>query len=384
MTESMPRWRYVFADLLTDQTLAELPLTGVSFDRRIIVPGAFKASIPVPNTTVARQVQKAIPNSVHGLKSSGPGRTVLHVSRGREIWGSYIIWTADPQSDERGRVSIAIQGAGLESYLHHREIRDDQFFTANDQTSEIAATLILAMQGELVGNIGLLPNCPASGVLRDREYRRSEANTYGKRLEELANVDDGFEYLINVYADSNERVREFVTGYPQLGQADVPHTLEQPGDVISWRWLLDATSTATNWQTRGDSANSDVTEDSAPLMSGEFRADELLALGWPLLDGTRDYTSVIELPTLDAYARWWRDTRSGVVAIPEVTVRLPAQPSLTPQRLGDHARLRLHNVWWPDGFAARWRVVGMEVIPRQRGQAQDRAKLIFAASDEEV
>lgn len=384
----MVSYRYQFADLLTDRIIGELPLTDVSFDRRIIQAGSFSAKMPVPNARVAEQVKRVVPTL--GETHTGPGRTVVHVWRGQALWGTYLLWRAEPKSDERGRISVDFQGASLESYLHHREIRANLTYTGQDQTSAIAAGLIAHMQAVPSGNIGLAVTAPPSGQPRDRTYKRSEAATYGQRLEELANVIDGFEWMIRTYTSGGARVREFVTGYPMLG-SDAPAAdwvFQQPGNILSWSYPADATGTATSYQTRGDSIQDDVTADAEPLMSDEQHAADLLATGWPRLDATVDYSSVIVKATLDDYARWWAATRPGVIRVPQITVRLPERTPVDPNQLGRYARLKIVDDWFPAGadgrptFSQRWRVVGLGVTPVSRESGQERVELIFAETEE--
>ncbi|MFP3968590.1 hypothetical protein SMC26_40270 [Actinomadura fulvescens] len=387
----------MFADLMTDQTITELALTGVTFDRRIIQPGSLRATIPVPNATVAAEVRKVFPHERYWPPTAGPGRVICHVYRGAQIWGTYLIWTATPAGDERGNVSVEIQGATLESYLDHRQIWTDvPPFVQVDQTA-IAQQLIAHMQaGGGAASIGLVPLDTPSGVRRDRTYKASEAATYGQRLAELANVVDGFEYMIRTFVDpaTGKRARQFVTA-ARLGQSDTDHVFTRPGNVVSWSYPSDAAAAATRWRARGDTKQDDLTADSEPLLGSIHTAADLIAAGWPYLDHTEDYQGVTQVATLDDYARWWRDTRSGVIRIPQARVRLDEAPSFTPDRLGDFARLTIVDVWFPldrsEGaysrptFSRHWRVVGIEVTPVSREDSQELATLIFAEqADEEA
>ena len=76
----MPEYTYRFASLLSDADIAELELEDVKFDRRIIVPGKFSGTATVTNVDIANQVKKVI-----------PAKTVVHVYRDADIWGTYII-----------------------------------------------------------------------------------------------------------------------------------------------------------------------------------------------------------------------------------------------------------------------------------------------------
>lgn len=374
----MATWRYVFADLLTDRTIDELDVTGVTFDDRIIVPGAFKGTIAVPSRAVAaraRQIEE--------------GRTVVYAYRGADIWGGpYLLWQVTPTSTARGDITVDLQGATLESYLEHREIRSTLAFVGQDQL-DIFRALILDVQDRDESNLGITVDATLSGVARDRTYLDSEGATYGQRAAELANVLDGFEYRIVAYVDpaAGTRVRKAITGYPELGQGVVDHVFTEPGDVLSWKRVGDASKAATSFRATGDPVNDDVSAVSVPTQSVVVERADLLAAGWPLLDRTDAYQSVTDEGTLDGYAASLAARYGGSRRILSVTVRLGSGPDVfTPANLGDRARVVLDDVWFTtvdgDGrrvvFSEAWRVVGMGVTPTARGQGQDTAQLIFA------
>lgn len=372
----MPSYRYLFCDLLTDEKIAYLDLTGVQFGRRIIQPGTFRASLAITNPQIRDQAYK-----IRG------GRTICHIYRDRDIWGSYIIWQARPAGDDAGRVTLQMQGATLESAFYRRKIRANLTYSNTDQLN-IARALITHMQSRPEGDLGIQLSPTTSGVLRDRTYLASEAASYGLRLEQLAGVINGFEAMIRVYTDpfTGARIREWVPGYPQLGNPEAWHLITQRGNVLPWEYPDDATQSATSWQARGDTVQDDLSAQSEPLMSLVYEADDLLADGWPLWDETVDYGSVKLQATLDAHAELLRTTRSGNLRIPKVTVLLGDGATLNPNQLGDSARLILTNVWFPvtsDGaptFDQRVRIVGMDITPPSRG-TQETAALIFSGGE---
>lgn len=368
----MPAYNYVFADLRTDQTITEIDLGGVTFGRRIIVPGAFKGGCPLNNLDQTEQARKIV-----------PGRTVCHVYRDADVWGPYIIWYAEPAMDENGDTTLQLSGASLESYLYARKIRANLTYAGDDQL-DIARDLLDHMQTRVEGNIGLQLAAGASGILRDRTYLASENASYGQRLQELANVINGFDYLIRVTVDpvTGDRVREWVHGYPLLGNLAANHVVSQPGQVLSWKYPQDATQAATAWQTRGDTIQNDLGTPSEPLMSTVYEDAAKLGAGWPLLDQTEDMSSVRLVSTLNARAQQLRDTRSGLVGIPRITVGFGEDFVFHPNQLGDAVKLALVNDWFPldangyPTFDHSWRVVGMDVTPEE-GDQQEKAELIF-------
>ncbi|WP_017578600.1 hypothetical protein [Nocardiopsis valliformis] len=374
----MSFYRYQFCDLVTDRPIAELDLGGVRFDRRICQAGAFSGSVPVTSPEVADKVAKVAGRRDNDL-TSGPGRTVVHVWRGDRIWGTYLIWSAEPKADAQGRVTVDLNGASLESYLHHREIRSDTSFAGVDQL-RIARTLVQRMEASRP--IGLVPaDARNSGVVRDAVYLASEALTYGDALEDLSSHEEGPEWMVRTVVRGGERIREFVVAQ-RLGSTQTEHVFTQPGNVLGWSYPADATDAATSWQARGDAPETDPEEEAEQVLSRIWADPRFAENGWPLLDRTVDAPGITDRDTLDDHARWWARRSSGAVRFPQVTVRLDEQSTFTPDHLGDRARLTLVNDWFPlvngrPTFSNSWRVIGVEVTPATRGQGQDTATLIF-------
>lgn len=372
-------WRYTFADLLTDQDICDVELSGVTFDKRIIEPGAFKGMAAIPNRKRADLVKKIV-----------EGRTVCHIYRDADIWGSYIIWQNTPKCDEKGRITVDLAGASLESWLWHRMVAVDREFLGVDQI-DIARVLLDDIAGgyapyQAAADIGLAYRPGMSGVPRDRTYRLSEMTSVGQRLSELANCEQGFEWTIRTWVDQATGTRPRLWDWDtQLGQTNAPWTFSQPGRVLSWQYPRSAVECGTGHWARGDTPQTDVTGLAEPLLVGPYAATDLLNAGWPWLDVSTDHQGVLDSTTLDAYALRWLQTHSGSIGIPIVTVTLPGRGGISPNNVGDNARLTLVNDWWPldvnrrPTFDHSWRVVGMEVTPGDGEDAgNDKADLIFA------
>jgi hypothetical protein len=363
---------YVIADTLTDANVADIELQGVTFQRRIIIPGTLRATYPVTNRTEAERIRTLV-----------PGRTVIHVFREADILGTFPVWQVDRDQDENGDIVASISAASLESYPYRRKIRADLPYLDDDQLA-IARALLTHMQARPEGDIGLALGGGTSGVIRTRNYRASENSTYGERLEQLANVIDGFEYLIRTRLDGlGNRVREWIPGYPQLGGPAPQFDISQPGKITSFKIPDDATQAGTSWQTRGDTIDTDLSVDSEPLMSDVYEDAARLAAGWPLLDQTVDFSSVRLKSTLNSHAQVLRDSRSGSVSVPQLAVHFDDDFFIHPNLVGSYANLTLVNDLYPlndDGeptFAHMWRLIGMDYTP-PTDDAGERASLICA------
>lgn len=370
----MPTYRYQVCDLLTDTHITDLTLSGVRFDRRIVKPGALSATAHIPNRAVAELVQAVIPAAEDDL-TTGPGRVICHVWRNNVIWGSYILWRGEVRSDRRGRITVSLSGATLESWLH-RVIMPTKTWTDIDQLV-IAREILVEIQTKPItswNNLRIIGGGPAtSGILRTRRYSAADVASVGERLEQLAEVISGPEWMIRTYDDgtgTGTRVREFYVD--QIIGATAVHRVTQPGAVLEWRHIIDASDAATRHRARGGDdgtgRRAEWTEYSEP-----HRDD-----GWPEYVAVHDYPTVTVGATIEDYARWWMTYRSGALHTLEVTVRVPENPTLGPDQLGDYAHLTLVNDWWPideetgaPTFNQIRRVIGMEVTPPERGRGEE-------------
>lgn len=351
-------YRILFCDLRSDTLLDALPVEGVAFDDYIGKVGRLTATVPIPNREIAARARRAIVS----------GRTAVWVERGRSIWWGGVLWTDDLGPDARGFLSVRIQAGGWESNLYRRELHDTQIAAQVDQF-DIVRGLVDYAQNTPGGDIGITYDTALSGVLRDRTYSRYDLPKIGDLIDDLAHVERGFEWRIASFRDvDGRRVKRLILGHPVIrtGTADI--VLTYPGPVISYRWPTDATKKANAWQSRGASINSNQAAASYPLTSPVIVAEDDIAAGWPRLDGSSDYSTVEVQATLNAHARADAAAAITPVTIPEVTVRLG--DTVTPALLGATVRLRIRDLMHPDGLDTRYRVVGMSVVPPERGRPE--------------
>ncbi|MEU3917124.1 hypothetical protein [Streptomyces sp. NPDC029004] len=351
-------YRLLFCDLRSDQLLDALPVQGVALDDYIGKTGRLTGTVPIPNRAIAERARWAIL----------PGRTGVWVERGRDIWWGGILWTLALASDTRGFLGAQIQAGGWESYLYRRLLYDTQLAEQVDQF-DIARQLVDYAQNAQGGDIGITHDTDVSGIARDRTFVRYDLHSIGDLLDDLAAVENGFEWRIASFRDADgRRVKRLQLGHPVIRAGASEVVLDHPGPVLSYTWPVDATGKANAWQTRGASINTNQAADSYPLTSPVLVADNDIAAGWPRLDGSSDYTTVEQQATLDAHARAdWTAARHPVT-IPEITVLLGG--NITPALLGATIRLRIRDLWHPTTLDARYRVVGMSVTPPERGRPE--------------
>ncbi|MFI7113945.1 hypothetical protein ACIBK9_47045 [Nonomuraea sp. NPDC050227] len=375
------RYRYVVTRLLDRTYLGDLDLKGVSFDKRILQAGSFSATIPIPNRRVRSQVADIIPLDDTVL-DRGPGVITVQIYRDGDPWGEYWITAATIGRSRRGTPAVQLRGSTLDAYLSHVEIQNDLFYTNTDQI-DIARALLNHAQAQAGANIGLALQSGTSGVKRDRTYLDSEGGTYGQRLVELAQVDNGFEWAIDLALVSGVLERQWRWGYPTLGQAEPQHVLVDSahgGDILEWSEEIDALRGATRWRARGSSISTDASTSATPLVSTVASATAHLAAGWPRLDRTISYPTATVQATLDDYAAFWAAKAPGALRVDQVTIALGANPTLTPNSLGDTAMIKLDNEWHVRQSRIR-RVIGMRVTPTSRDSGKEEAQLVLEGQE---
>lgn len=355
-----PRWTYLLCDLLTDRPLAAVAMSGVSMDRRISAVGSFNGTIPIPNEQVAKP-----------LRGIDPQTTALYALRDGEVWWGGIVWTWDPKASGRGGAQVDVQAASFESFLWRNELTRDMPSIAQRDQLSIARDLVQHLAAEPGGNIGITYGTELSGVLRDRTlYLASSSNTYGDLLDNLSRVEDGFEYTIETSGTRAARSKLLRLGYPTVAPELSAAPMFAASRILDWSEPRDGTRGATWFRARGSTVQDDpaLAENQEPLMSATFKADDLLAAGWPRLTRTVDRSSVTQQETLDKWARRTRDTDAGPKRLFTADVNVVGA-DWSPGLLGAAHRFRLDDPWHGGTEVVR-RVVGCRISPPERGQAE--------------
>jgi hypothetical protein len=289
------------------------------------------------------------------------GASAVYVYRGGTPWWAGVLWGKTLASDADGKPSVAISAATFESYLDRVQLATDlPALTGVDQLA-IARSLIDHMQADPNANLRIAYDAAAiSGVIRDRVlYLAASRPSYLKMLSELASLDQGFEFAIQVLTDpvTGGRTRMLRLGCPTLS-GGATHRISKPGAILSYSWPEDGTRAATSLMATGSSAHSAVHTNAAAL-----------AASYPRLDTTTSYGSVLDPAVLEAHAAADLALAAPPVVVPAVRIRLEAT-DLSPQSLGDSVRISLSDELFPSGLTATYRLVGMTVSPPQRGQPE--------------
>ena len=102
-------YRYFLTDLVSNSVLAEVPFSGVSYERQLRKAGSFSGNIPVIAAT----------NKLNLYESTMPGRTGLYVMRNDVcVWGG-IVWA---RSYSESSKTLRVDASEFTSYFYHRHI----------------------------------------------------------------------------------------------------------------------------------------------------------------------------------------------------------------------------------------------------------------------
>lgn len=345
-------WRVKFADLLTDAALDEFSVKSPSLETRLGAAGAMSAQIPIApgdRTTGAR---------IANVRASGA--SAIYVYRNGVPWWGGVLWSKSLASDERGMPAVALSAATFESYLDRVQLGTDLAAMPGVDQLSIARSLIDDMQSDPYADLNIVYDATTCGVSRDRvAYTAASRPSYLKMLTDLAALDNGFEWTIQVLTDptTGVRTRKLRMGYPTLSTG-ATHRLAKPGAILSYSWPEDGTRAATYLMATGSGVNSTVHTNATAL-----------ANGYPRLDLTTSYSAITDTNVLNTHASADLAQATPPFAVPVVRVRLDAT-DLTPQSLGDSIRISIKDELFPSGITATYRLVGMTVTPPERGKPE--------------
>lgn len=261
-----------------------------------------------------------------------PWRSALYLERDGVIVGGGIPVSiaADPQAG-----TMRLSGGGLFSYLARRTIRTDLTYTGVEQTS-IASGLINAhAAGFAAGDIGITAVPTATGVNRDRTYAGAERKPIAEAIQQLAAVENGFDFYVDTNWSAGQLATTMTFGYPATGR-HTEHVLEWGRNCVALQVDYDGGAIANLVDAfgAGNGPTQLVRTKSSPALMGPY----------PLLETQLAYGDVTRTSTLDAHAARRLSRSSGPVR----RVSAEVLPDLLPVgslRVGDIVRVIARRGW---------------------------------------
>ena len=277
-------YRYLFADLLTNNILGELPLTGVSFNQQLNQAG----------TLTGRLLLSGLSGFQFNVDASTiPGRCALYVDRDDQIvWGGIILGREYNSNSQ----SLNLTAREFESYFERRRITSDVVFTNTDQLT-IAQSLFNTAQAAPNGNIGVIVPTNTSGILVSRTYYGYEFKQVYAAVQDLSRQLDGFDFLINCSYSSGNIIKTLELGFPRIGTVyDVNNPFAivfnfPAGNIVEYVYPEDGSIAANTVYGLGAGSN------EGKLLATASDASKFTD-GWPLLEDQANYSDVTDLTLL--------------------------------------------------------------------------------------
>ena len=353
-------YRYLFADLLTNQIIGELPLTGVSFTQQLNTAGTLQGRLLLSGLSSAQ---------FNVLNSTIPARCVIYVDRnGILIWGG-VIWNRTYNSADQ---TLTIAAREFESYFERRRITSSVSYTNQDQLS-VAQSLVALAQSVPFGNINVIVPTNTSGVLVSRTFYSYELKTYYSALQDLSRGTNGFDFNIQVsYDGSGQPQKSLVLGYPRIGtaytsnQTGIPVFEFPAGNIVEYEYPEDGSIAANTVYALGAGSN------EGKLIATATDSTKT-ASGWALLEEQANYSDISSSTLLQSLATG----QVNAVSYPPTTIKIVVPPYIDPvwgtYQLGDNVRLRIKDPWQPNQLDAIYRLVALNVQPGEN--APERATL---------
>ena len=359
-------YRYLFADVLTNQIIAELPITGVNFTQQLNSAGTFTGHILLSGVNSAGL---NIPNSTI------PGRNAIYVDRnGILVWGG-IIWNREYKSGDQ---TLTITAREFESYFERRRITTTQGFTGVDQLS-IVQQLVTAAQAVPYGNIGITVGSETSGITQSRIYYSYELKTYFSAIQELSQVNQGFDFNVVVaYDGDGNPTKTLKLGYPRLGNtysatsATVP-VFMLPGNIVEYNYPEDGTKAANTLYATGAGSN------EGKLIATATDATKT-ASGWPLLEDSVNYSDIIDSTLLNGIATGQVRAVSYPPQVIQLAVPAYIDPVYGSYNIGDQARVIITDNRFPSTLDTNYRIVGLNVSPGENGPERITVTLTYTTN----
>ena len=349
-------YRYLFADLLTNEIIAEIPLTGVSFNQQLNTAGTFQGHILLSGINTYDYNVDA---------STLPARNCIYVDRnGILVWGG-VIWQRSYNSDSQ---TLSITAREFESYFEKRLITTTENFNNADQLL-IARTLIDNAQAVANGDIGVITGSETSGVLIDRVYYDYEFKQVWQAIKDLADQDDGFDFNIKVEYDNitNEPTKTLVLGSPRTGHIDTgvgdinTNVFVFPaGNITAYEYPEDGSITTNSLYVTGAGSN------EGKLLTNAT-ASTSFTNGFPLLETTVSYSDITDTTVISELATGRVLALSEPPPIIKVVVPAFVEPEYGTYSIGDDIRLMITDERFPTGLDEIYRIVGLNVEPGEDG-----------------
>lgn len=336
-------------DLVTGQAFGPLDAGQVRWSERL--NGRLDLSFRLD--LAHRPSREMAPN----LADDGRVKPIKIVVYDPPIVKSFVLWEAS-YTESR---FLNLRAAGLWSWFGQIPLSRSFTFTQVDQHAIAATLLNWAQASAQGGGIGVAIDATLSGVLRDRNYNGFEYVPVGQRVDELAAVDNGFDFTIESTFDGNITVTDtWVPSYPRAGRSWPESGIQIDADGKAANLTVDWITPTTDVREIGAGEGVDMLTATAN--------DPTLSVYAPLWM-VEDRKSVEYQTTLQAHADRDLQLANRRTESWSVTV-LDKHALLKTLTVGDECQIVIGqgDFRWPDGHEVVRRIVGRTVTVSDDGE----------------
>lgn len=352
------QYTYLMVDILSNAIMAELPMYGVSLERKINGAG---------NMTCSMKLDVVSSTNLHNidiLGSTQPGRAALYVDRDGELVWAGPIWSRTYNSSAK---VLAMTGQTFESYLGKRFLRTTKSYTGIDGRN-VAIDLINTMQAVPYGNVGiqvpsLFPN--TDNPMPDTTYYDYSFLKYYDIIDGLAK-QNAFDWTIEPQWNAGVPQLTLRLGWPRLGVVGAASQIvfEFPGNVLQYYFSENAS------KGRNRSWGIGNGEGSTMLVAN---ADDAVTLGtgYPLLEEMESYKNETVQANLQLDANSDLALWAPPVTTPTFMVRPSIEPVFGSYNIGDDINVIINDARFPQEFNGFYRMIQWNLTPSSSEAAEE-------------
>jgi hypothetical protein len=316
-------YTYLVTDLRNNTVLAEVPLQNVNYENKLSGVGDASGSVKINADTRQLKIRSTVL----------PGKTGLYILRdGKPVWGG-IVWK---QTYSPGSRTVNIAAKTFESYFDHR-FQNQTKYWANEDQLNIARWLV--QNNGSAAAILMDVSSATSTRYRERAMFYYEFKTTGNEFSDLANLIDGFDYNVVIGKDNTGALtRKLEFWYPEAGVSRQDTTLlfDYPGVVRDFTLDEDA-------EGGGNMVYAIGAGEGTEQVSTVSTDNDELSAGWPPLQTSRSYKTVVKPSTLKEHSDADLERLNIPMTVLSLEVRSNQDPVYGSYGLGDWARIRLED-----------------------------------------
>lgn len=246
-----------------------------------------------------------------GIDPLHPSAPLLKVNeREVQIWIDDVLrWWGIPRSISGDTKEVFFNCAGLLDHFAYRFVTASLLYTSIDQLTIGSNLITYAQTGTNRNRNVTFPTITPSGRVRSREYKRDEHGKILTQLEEFPELDDGFDFSIEVFGDGR---REWTPHYPLKGSVKAQYALETGRNIDELSYEEKGEEQATQVYATGGSNGTVRFEENYENTTLSATYGQMQRA---ISEGTQQ-----DVAWLQAKARAEVDTYGTPVKLPEITV----------------------------------------------------------------